>query len=245
MFAIECLFGYVVKVIEVIVNICPVCSGDEFQANAVLWPALVNAWELSDDEVTYINRQQGFVCIQCGANIRSMALANAILKSYDFKGDFIKFCNSFSKRKLRVLEINPAGTLTSHLMHLPRHQLISFPEHDMRDLKIDSGSFDLIIHSDTLEHIDSPVRSMEECRRVLKVGGRCIFTVPIIVERLSRSRAGLAPSYHGCESDVGSDLLVQSEFGADFWSVVLQSGFNVCAIHCLEYPAGLAIEAKC
>lgn len=228
-----------------VVNICPVCSGNEFEANAVLWPDLINAWELSEHEVAYINRQQGFVCIQCGANLRSMALANAILKSYDFKGTFIEFCDSFSQRELRVLEINQAGTLTQHLMNLPEHKLIAYPEYDMRDLNIDADSFDLVIHSDTLEHIDSPVRAMEECRRVLKVGGRCVFTVPIIVERLSRSRTGLPPSYHGCESDVGSDLLVQSEFGADFWAVVLQSGFEICAIHCLEYPAGLAIEAKC
>src|SRR5208282_3830755 len=42
----------------------------------------------------------------------------------------------------------------------------------------------LVIHSDTLEHVERPVRALEECRRVLAPGGRVCFTVPIIVGRL-------------------------------------------------------------
>lgn len=226
------------------VKVCPVCSGTTFKANTVLWPALVETWELSESEVDYINRQQGLVCSSCGSNLRSMALAQAFLKAFGYTGNLEKFCQAFSNRKLRVLEINPAGTLTSTLAKLPGHKLISYPDYDMRELNLKSGSYDIVVHSDTLEHIDLPVQALEECRRVLKPGGRCLFTVPIIVGRMSRSRAGLPPSFHGNESDIGSDLMVQTEFGSDFWTTVLKAGFETCVIHSLEYPAGLAIEAN-
>ena len=29
--------------------------------------------------------------------------------------------------------------------------------------------------------------------------------------------------------------------GTEFWQQVLQAGFTFCAVHCLEYPSGLAI----
>jgi len=137
-----------------------------------------------------------------------------------------------------------AGTLTNCLKAMAGHRLISYPEYDMTKLNIDTAKYDLVIHSDTLEHVNYPVVAMSECLRVLKQGGRCIFTIPIVVGRFSRSRVGLKNSYHGYAGDESSDLLVHTEFGADFWTTVLSAGFKSCSIHCLEYPAGLAVEAK-
>lgn len=223
---------------------CPICGGVEFSHTYVLWKELITEWQLSDYEASYIDRQQGYCCKGCGGNLRSMALANAIVQSYGYRGTLGEFCADPSNAGLNVLEINMAGTLTNHLQILPGHRLINYPEYDMTNLKIDSASFDLIIHSDTLEHINYPEAAMSECRRVLKPGGRCIFTIPVVVNRLSRSRVGLGNSYHGCVGDESPDLLVHTEYGADFWTTVLSSGYTSCSIHCLEYPAGLAIEAK-
>ena len=50
-----------------------------------------------------------------------------------------------------------------------------------------SGTYDLVVHSDTLEHVPDPVRALQECRRVLRPLGACCFTVPIVVGRLTRS----------------------------------------------------------
>lgn len=60
-------------------NPCPVCGGSEVTKAEVLWPGLVAAWELSPDEVAYVNHQQGTKCRDCGTQIRGMALARAIL----------------------------------------------------------------------------------------------------------------------------------------------------------------------
>lgn len=224
------------------VSSCPVCGGDQFAEKPVLWTELVNAWQLSEREVAYINRQQGFHCKQCFNNMRSMGLAAAILREYQFEGTLVQFCES--KNKLVVHEINRAGGLTPFLEKLPFHELFEYPQFDLLDLKIESESSDLIVHSDTLEHVSNPERALSECKRVLRADGRLIFTVPIVVHRLTRFRAGLEPSYHGQPKINSDDQLVFTEFGADMWRFVVGAGFSSCEIFSFEYPAALVLIAK-
>ena len=114
---------------------------------------------------------------------------------------------------------------------------------DMQNLAIDSDIFDFVIHSDTLEHVPNPVKALEECRRVLHINGRCIFTIPVIVDRLTRNRVGLLPSYHGQSGVADYDQLVYNEFGVDVWKMVLQAGFSSCEIYSFEYPSALVFIA--
>lgn len=223
---------------------CPACGGREFSYSEVLWPGLIEEWKLKSYEADYINRQQGFSCVKCGNNLRSMALAYAILKSYEYKGTLEElFAEGFSK-KMKVLEVNMAGALTPILEKLQGHKLTTYPEYDIESLNLEASSFDLVVHSDTLEHIRNPVTALSECRRVLRPNGRCIFTVPVIIDRLSRLRSGLVKSYHGNKDSTSDDLLVHTEFGCDMWKYVIQAGFSTVILHSLEYPAGLAIEAR-
>jgi SAM-dependent methyltransferase len=221
---------------------CTVCGGTEFRQHDVLWSGLINAWQLSIDETAYINRQQGFHCLRCKNNLRSQALAAAIVREYGFSGTLEEFCKI--KSFIHVLEINRAGNLTPFLKSLPFHRLTEYPEFDMLDLKLESDSADLVIHSDTLEHIRTPDRALSECRRVLRDGGKCIFTVPIIVDRTSRLREGLPASFHGQPYVNASDQLVHTEFGADVWKVVISAGYSSCEIFSFEYPAALVLIAK-
>ncbi|MGB5408869.1 MAG: methyltransferase domain-containing protein [Thiogranum sp.] len=224
--------------------ICHVCGGDEFDYSEVLWDELIAQWQLAEYEVDYINRQQGEKCIHCSSNLRSIALAKAILGAYGVDGTLYQFVTMPKFETLRVLEVNHAGTLSPVLEKLRSRKLITYPEHDMMNLDMDSDSYELVIHSDTLEHVENPIIGLSECNRVLVSGGRCIFTVPIIVDRLSRSRAGLADSYHGKEDMLNHDYKVNTEFGMDVWKYVLKAGFSEVNIHCIAYPAALAIEAK-
>lgn len=226
-----------------VVESCPVCGGIDFSYREVLWPELVSDWQLSPAEAHYINRQQGYCCIGCSNNLRSMALADAILRAYDFQGTLMEFVGRDFAKTLRVLEINEAGHLSSIFARLPGHRLVRFPEYDMTNLSFASDTFDLVVHSDTLEHVLNPIAALSECRRVLAGGGRCIFTVPIVVGRPTRSRAGLKNSYHGTQERTDLDYIVHSEFGADVWKYVIEAGFISVRIHSLEYPSALAIEA--
>ncbi len=222
---------------------CAVCGSNEFAYAEVLWSELIDDWELSPTEVNYINRQQGFHCVSCGNNLRSIALASAIIDSYHFRGTLTQFVLSDSAKSLKVLEINEAGGLSSTLSCLPNHILVRYPEYDMTNLTFDSSSFDLVVHSDTLEHVSDPVAGLSECRRVLQASGRCIYTVPLIVRRLSRFRKGLKKSYHGNVKEIDSDYIVHTEFGADAWKFAVEAGFPYVRIHSFEYPSALAIEA--
>lgn len=223
---------------------CPICGGVDFLLNAVLWPKLINDWQLSSSEVDYVNRQQGFCCTACGNNLRSMGLADAILNTYVFSGTLAQFVESDLGKSLKVLEINEAGGLSPILFKLSNHKLVRYPEYDMTDLAFESGTFDLVIHSDTLEHVPNPERGLSECRRVLHHNGKCIFTIPIIVDRMTRSRTGLVSSYHGQSGVPADDQVVCTEFGADAWKTVLKAGFRSCEIFSLEYPAALVIIAR-
>ncbi len=49
---------------------------------------------------------------------------------------------------------------------------------DLERLSLPDASFDLVLSSDVFEHIPHPYKAHEEVRRVLKPGGRHIFTVP-------------------------------------------------------------------
>jgi len=110
------------------------------------------------------------------------------------------------------------------------------------NLNLNSDIYDLVIHSDTLEHIPDVIKGLSECKRVLKKEDHCIFTAPIIINRLTRSRNGLKKSFHGSPTNKLDDHLVYTEFGSDIWKYPLEAGFSNVKIHMLEYRAGLALE---
>jgi hypothetical protein len=91
-----------------------------------------------------------------------------------------------------------------------------------------------VVHSDTLEHVFNPIRALEECRRVLRPGAALCFTIPTVVERLSRSRERLSKSYHGTLETCADDYVVHTEFGADMWTYVLRAGFSALSINAVD-----------
>jgi len=222
---------------------CGHCGGTRFSSRRVLPQMLIDEWQLSLPEAEYINRQQGEICVSCGANQRSIALANAICKT--LKADMpLKEIPAFlSSIDLKILEINEAGTLSETLRQFPGHTFASYPEIDMHSMPYPDNSFDLVIHSDTLEHVANPVHALAECRRILKLGGALCFTVPVVVGRLTRGRDGMARSFHGNPAVNADDYLVHTEFGADVWTHVMQAGFNNVTIHEVCYPVATALVA--
>jgi SAM-dependent methyltransferase len=224
-------------------NQCSVCGGETFVNTPVLWPALINEWQLDPTEVDYIDRQQGERCAACGSNLRSIALANSLRAAFGTTQWLQRFCASSDAEPLKVLEINEAGDLHGVLRTLPNHHFGAYPDVDMHALPFPDDTFDVVTHSDTLEHLPNPVHALTECRRVLRPGGVLCFTVPIVVGRLSRSREGLARSFHGNPDETPDDFAVHTEFGADAWTYAVQAGFRDLHFFTVEYPAAIAISA--
>jgi SAM-dependent methyltransferase len=223
---------------------CQICSHDQFVHDDVLWPDLVQAWQLDPEEVAYIDVQQGTRCTKCGANVRSQALARALIHVTGGHGPLEHWLQQAVARESRILEINEAGNLSPWLSRLLGHVIARYPECDMMRLPYPSGVFDLLVHSDTLEHVSDPALALAECYRVLAVGGSAVFTVPVIIGRLTRSRQGLPASYHGSKDCRESDFLVHTEFGADVWTAAFTAGFRSLQIIPFRYPSGLALIAQ-
>jgi SAM-dependent methyltransferase len=221
---------------------CGICGGTAFSHRRIAWPSLISEWQLSPDEVAYIDRQQGTTCDRCGSNLRSIALANAIRA---FLGDQATL-QEIAERgtPASILEINEAGHLDRFLRRFAGHVLAAYPEVDIHRLPYADGSFDLVVHSDTLEHVINPIHALAECRRVLKPGGGLCFTVPVIVRRMSRDRTGLPMSYHGNPATAADDYAVRTEFGADAWTYLMEAGFTSVTIHAFAYPAATAFLAS-
>ncbi|WP_083888273.1 glycosyltransferase [Pleurocapsa sp. PCC 7327] len=218
------------------IGACSCCGHTKFTFSTVLWQSLIDEWRLANYEVEYINRQQGLKCENCQSSLRTMALAIAIMKCFGYEGLFQDFVLTEQAQKLKVLEINEAGQLTRYLAKIPGHVLTSYPEVNMIQMPFQDGSFDLVVHSDTLEHVKYPIKALSECYRVLKPGKFLAFTIPMVVDRLTSSREGLSPSYHAGAEDINS-VLVYTEYGGDAWKHVIKAGFNECRIFSLEYPS--------
>jgi SAM-dependent methyltransferase len=227
-----------------LLNFCAVCGGERFTTEAVLWPELIAQWELSSEEVDYIDLQQGLRCAACGNNLRAMTLARAMTKAFRFPGTFAEFCRTdLAIRSAVVVEINSARALSVFLRLLPRYQQYCFPQTDLRSLPLADSSTDVMIHSDTLEHVPNSLAALKESYRVLKPAGHLFYTVPIVVGRLTRRRTNLPRSYHGKPADLRDDYVVETEYGADFWCELFTAGFREISLTSLIFPASVAIHA--
>lgn len=222
--------------------VCSICGNKEFRDQKVIWPGLANEWQISPEEVAYIDRQQGTQCTHCHSNLRGLALAKAILCAAGSGGTLESFVETLSARELSVLDLNGTGASPT-LSRLPKYVRADYPDVDMQAMPYADESFDLVVHSDTLEHVPHPIHALGECRRVLKAGGVLCYTVPTIIGRLTRGRAGLPPSYHGNPQETGFDFVVHTEFGADAWIYPIHAGFSDVRIHTVEFPAATALSA--
>lgn len=231
----------------------PPCGTCGFEGAAlhrsVLWPGLIDAWDLSSEWARWMDAREGSRCAWCGSSLRSSQLARAIVEVANARtGSRATRLNALFRdpraQSLRVAEINSAGNLHRHLARCPGLRYSEFgsacaelPSQDLMNLTYADASFDIAITSDTLEHVPDVDRALRELLRVLRPGGAHVFTVPVVWDRATRQRATLRdgrlahllpPSYHGASGEGrADDFLVFYEFGADFVDRCRAAGFEV------------------
>ncbi len=188
--------------------------------------ALSATWELSPRLTELFNVREGSICTHCGASIRAQGLARAILQSRLGFGatNLRQWVERANDHGLKVCELNSCHRLHDTLTQLKQLAYSEFGsdnEQNIEALTYADKSFDLVLHSETLEHVSRPGVAMDECRRILKPNGLILFTTPVIWTRLTRQRAELQderlinklpPSYHGQQT---ADYLVFFEYGRD------------------------------
>ncbi|MFO7652923.1 MAG: class I SAM-dependent methyltransferase [Candidatus Krumholzibacteriia bacterium] len=241
---------------------CPACGRpSRLRRRRVLWPELIETWELDERWATWFDEREGRHCPLCGASLRARQLASGLLRvGDDLCGvqatSLAALCAHPRCADLRVAEINGAGRLHPFLARLPRLAYSEFgsqdpdvPAEDLLNLSYADETFDLVITSETLEHVPSVDGALREIRRILRPGGWHVFTVPVVWDRpRTRQRThlvdgawrhALAPSYHGRPEQRPDDLLVVYEFGADFVRRCQEAGF---AVEVLRDPENLALS---
>jgi hypothetical protein len=105
---------------------------------------------------------------------------------------------------------------------------------DIQDTHFPADSFDVIISSETMEHIRKPWDGFREMYRILKTGGIHCFTIPYYENRLTVSRidtsrstdVDLLPHIYHQDPYRRADSLVYTDFGSDIFDSLTALGFR-------------------
>jgi len=149
--------------------------------------ALIRAWQ--DDF-----RETGF-CSNCGSSNRNRQIAYTLCKSVVERRSHFESVAKMSKlSQMSIYNTEASGPLHAYLSQIPGYvcseyfgseyaagEMVGGIRHeDLTKLSFPDNSLDVVISSDVLEHVSLPYRAHNEILRVLKVGGRHIFTVPFL-----------------------------------------------------------------
>lgn len=204
---------------------------------------LADKWSLSKGLRKGFDIRESSKCVNCGSSLRSSLHARAICKILAPKTKNLTEAMSIkSFNRLRIAEINSCGSLHKIIKDHPRLKYSEYAPSDksikresLDKLSYATNYFDLVITSETLEHVPDWMGAMNEIKRILKPNGLHIFTVPAILTRQTRCRAykekdkiiNLLPeAYHGYNRENASDYLVFNEFGADMRKSIDKLGFS-------------------
>ena len=204
--------------------------------------ALIGDWQLSDGRTP--NFRERLACPHCGLNNRQRFMAHLVrtalagaraparIHLYEQVTPFFAWARAELPSELSGSE---------YLGHdLPGGRVIDGVRHeDALDLSFEDASLDLLVSNDVFEHVPDLDLALSECARVLRPGGRLLFSIPfydradtsVARARLNEGRViELLPAeYHGNPvSDKGS--LVFSDIGWDVLPRSLASGFGTAYV---------------
>ena len=107
---------------------------------------------------------------------------------------------------------------------------------------IATASLDVVLCISVLEHLWQPLAALEECRRIVRAGGVCLFNVPSwrgkLLLEYSAFRLGLSPKAEMDDHKNYYDV-------KDFWPLLVRAGFRPSNIKCFSHKFGLNTFAVC
>ena len=239
---------------------CAACNfkGKQKQKN-VLWKELISEWELTQQWTDWFNIREGQYCVNCRCCARTHQLSIAILQELaNHSGtSYTNLREAFKNQQIQQLviaEINSLGNIHPFLAQSPNLWYSEFlstnpaiRSENLESLSYSDNFFDVVLTSETLEHVPDIDKAFAEIHRVLKPGGKHIFTTPVVWDRpLTRIRASMSnnevihqlpPSYHGSKTKNQSDYLVFYEFGADVIERCKLAGFQVDLLRDQQNPS--------
>lgn len=216
----------------VLQDICGVCGAD-------------SSFDLSDGAA--LRREAR--CTHCGATVRNSDLAKVIVELFAAGRKSLRESLDLLA-KLRILEAGTGGVIHDILSPLPGYHCFEFFDdiqpgqmkdgkrcEDLRALTYPDALFDLVITQDVLEHVDGTESAFAEIFRVLRDGGRHVFTVPLHEGHTTLSRQGLPNVFHA-DPVRAEGTRVCTDWGDDLPAIADAAGFRTSFRKMHEfYPA--------
>src|SRR5712692_9224444 len=204
------------------------------------------------------NLREDCACASCGAMNRYRQIAYVLCgtQSKQFHKPIYSLANVAQYCKdIAIYNTEARGAVHAQLGKLPGYQCSEYfgPTHrsgemvngvmhqDLMELSLEGNSLDVVLSSDVFEHISDPYRAHQEVHRVLKPGGRHVFTVPFHLQGfLDDTRATLdekgnpvflaPPIYHG-DPLSPEGVLVYTIFGLEMLVHLRRIGFLTHFFH--------------
>jgi SAM-dependent methyltransferase len=195
--------------------------------------AEMNAWPYPVEVLQATATRENYYCLWCRRNWRMRQLAAAAWPHIEGSDVFEPADHGVLARRLRRRA--KSYVVSEYLDRARPGERVGDIEHqDLQNLTFEDDAFDLVLTSEVFEHVDDPWAGFREVRRVLRPGGRHLFTVPSIPGTVTASRRGLPDVHHG--DPIRSDgALVVTDFGDDLPELLSPLGFNTTV---LSVPAG-------
>lgn len=183
-----------------------------------------------------MNLRENFICENCGSNSRNRHLALTLCNLYGDSSQKEKSLTSILKNlsALSIYEVSASGPVNNILKRLDNHTSSEYsPERaletgadrveNLEQTSFADGSFDLIISQDVFEHIRDTDKAFKEVGRILRPGGRHIFTVPFNPAVLTYRPSGEKIPAHKDGEEI---IEVQTVFGSDLIDILKKYGFS-------------------
>lgn len=196
---------------------CPIC-GNPFQIR------------LCVDEM-------GVRCMRCGASPVSQSIVDVIKSECPDLPALAVYELSSRGKVVDWLRAHVGSLMTSE--YIPQ---VAFGEvfqgvrcEDVQGLTFEDASFDLCTCTEVFEHVSNDRAGFQQVRRVLRPGGKFIFTVPLSGAQLTIERVRvhdgqlihvLEPEYHGDPFAHGERVLCVRNYGADILDRLREAGFS-------------------
>jgi len=185
--------------------------------------------------VRLANEESGVRCLRCGASPVHRSLGAVLRRCVGNVGSR-DACELSARGPLaRYLRAHArSAALSEYLVDVPPGALRGGVRcEDAERLTYADASFDLVTHTEVLEHVADDARALRELRRVLRPGGWMLFTVPLygaITAERARLRNGviehlLPPVYHGDPARGGEPVLAYRDYGGDIVARLRDAAF--------------------
>ena len=137
-----------------------------------------------------------------------------------------------------ILHFSPEKSIWPRLKDYPGYVSSDVEPHkratrvlDIRKLDCPDQSFDYLICNHVLEHVDEDAAAIRECFRVLRPGGKALFSVPLDIARAETWNP--PPGTPQAEIERICGRLHVRLYGRDFPDLLREAGFEVSEIEIL------------